>query len=851
MSTRFTHVLALAVMLMVMTGYLMAGVPELMNYQGDLRNVSGDPLDTTISMTFTIYSDSSVGDLIWSEEHADVLVESGIFSVVFGNGSPLYDSVFTDHDCWLEITVGGETISPRTRMTSVPFSFRVSTVDGASGGIITGSSSFGMFVAPFLQKVHCYYGITDCIPSPQCPNPIVLNAGDQTTPPGTCGLVTVTDGEYVSITLEGGSGDVTACGKGWFGEGHTNLGDFSFVAGCNNKSDGQFSDVSGGKFNHALGDYSAIGGGLHNLAEAEYATISGGDSNHVEPNAGYGTVGGGFLNIVKDSAGTIAGGRFNIAESFYSTVGGGSECEARDLGSTVGGGENNIADGSWATISGGHSNNAIAGSSTVAGGEQNDATQPGASVGGGQDNDATAVAATVAGGVSNTASGQYSTIGGGNANTAFADNSTVSGGYDNEANWDGATVGGGKENVANHAFNTVSGGTNNVSGMPGATISGGGWNAASNSYATVGGGFYNEVSAEYGTISGGGRSDPGNASTNNQVYGNYGVVGGGGNNEAGQIAGFPHLGIYTTVSGGMSNHASANHAAVGGGRNNNAGSEYSTIAGGDSNIVASGYNYPTIGGGHKNNAAGDGSTIAGGYNNRTGNTYATVGGGQNNRAGTQNCTVGGGAYNQANGNCATVPGGYADTASGHFSLAAGSKAIADDTCSFVWADCCDYPTNQRFASNGSYTFNVRAVGGVYMYSSCDLSTGVQLLPGATSWTPIIKSDSTLKSIIGEVNGREILEKLADLQISKWNYKSQDPSVQHIGPMAQDFYSIFGLGNNEKDLPIIDVGGIALAAIQELNRKTDELNSKTEEIDALRSQVDELQMLVEKLIAEKQ
>jgi len=76
-------------------------------------------------------------------------------------------------------------------------------------------------------------------------------------------------------------------------------------------------------------------------------------------------------------------------------------------------------------------------------------------------------------------------------------------------------------------------------------------------------------------------------------------------------------------------------------------------------------------------------------------------------------------------------------------------------------------------------------------------------------------------------------------------------VRHIGPMAQDFYRLFGLGDNEKNLPIIDVGGIALAAIQELDRKTMEIDKKTAEIDELRQRVELLQQMVEKLIVEKQ
>ena len=43
-------------------------------------------------------------------------------------------------------------------------------------------------------------------------------------------------------------------------------------------------------------------------------------------------------------------------------------------------------------------------------------------------------------------------------------------------------------------------------------------------------------------------------------------------------------------------------------------------------------------------------------------------------------------------------------------------------------------------------------------------------------------------------------------------------MRHIGPMAQDFHSAFGLGLDNKHITTIDEGGVALAAIQGLYRQ---------------------------------
>jgi len=70
----------------------------------------------------------------------------------------------------------------------------------------------------------------------------------------------------------------------------------------------------------------------------------------------------------------------------------------------------------------------------------------------------------------------------------------------------------------------------------------------------------------------------------------------------------------------------------------------------------------------------------------------------------------------------------------------------------------------------------------------------------------------------------------------WNYKS-NPSVQHIGPMAQDFYSAFGVGHDDKHISTVDADGIALAAIQGLYKQ---LQSLKKQYTELRSRLSELE-----------
>jgi len=72
-----------------------------------------------------------------------------------------------------------------------------------------------------------------------------------------------------------------------------------------------------------------------------------------------------------------------------------------------------------------------------------------------------------------------------------------------------------------------------------------------------------------------------------------------------------------------------------------------------------------------------------------------------------------------------------------------------------------------------------------------------------------------KTDVIPVDSRQIVTKLAQIPLATWRYKSQAEGIRHMGPMAQDFYAAFGLGEDEKYISTIDADGVALAAIQGL------------------------------------
>ena len=77
------------------------------------------------------------------------------------------------------------------------------------------------------------------------------------------------------------------------------------------------------------------------------------------------------------------------------------------------------------------------------------------------------------------------------------------------------------------------------------------------------------------------------------------------------------------------------------------------------------------------------------------------------------------------------------------------------------------------------------------------------------------SSVLLKENFVTIDGQDVLDRLATLPIMTWNYKTDDPSIRHMGPMAQDFYAAFGLGKDAEHIAPLDVNGVALAGVQAL------------------------------------
>jgi hypothetical protein len=117
-------------------------------------------------------------------------------------------------------------------------------------------------------------------------------------------------------------------------------------------------------------------------------------------------------------------------------------------------------------------------------------------------------------------------------------------------------------------------------------------------------------------------------------------------------------------------------------------------------------------------------------------------------------------------------------------------------------------------------------GKVTVAGALEVTSGLTVTGGCTGCT--ISSDQSLKSNFSAINPRLVLDRLAALPIKAWNYKRDEPSVRHIGPMAQDFRAAFNLGLDDKHIDMVDANGVTMAAIQGLYQQNQELIGKVEQ-----------------------
>ena len=114
------------------------GVPRQMSYQGVLREGDKVPADGMYSVVISLYDKATGGQPLWQETQT-VEVKGGLFNIILGQYVPL--SAPLPADTWIGVSFNSMGEMPRTKLTSVPYTFNAVTAQSlmpnATGAVLS------------------------------------------------------------------------------------------------------------------------------------------------------------------------------------------------------------------------------------------------------------------------------------------------------------------------------------------------------------------------------------------------------------------------------------------------------------------------------------------------------------------------------------------------------------------------------------------------------------------------------------------------------------------------------------------------------------------------------------------
>ena len=143
---------AAKLLIVLVTGFTLASaeiiqaqIPRFTNVQGVLRDDAGNLITEATDLEFRIYDKS--GQELYLETHTGVQVNNGLFSVHLGAVDPVENpldlSFDKPYELGVTIGIGGQEMTPRRELTTVPYSFNSLSVLGDSN-VFPGSGNVGI-----------------------------------------------------------------------------------------------------------------------------------------------------------------------------------------------------------------------------------------------------------------------------------------------------------------------------------------------------------------------------------------------------------------------------------------------------------------------------------------------------------------------------------------------------------------------------------------------------------------------------------------------------------------------------------------------------------------------------------
>ena len=113
----------------------------LVNFQGQIDS----PSDSTVQILFELFDSEDSNSPLWFEDRMVSVSEGGVFHVLLGSDTSFGNLFSARSELYLQLQVEDQVLSPRYRLTSVPYAYRATVADALIGGINVPGNSISDF----------------------------------------------------------------------------------------------------------------------------------------------------------------------------------------------------------------------------------------------------------------------------------------------------------------------------------------------------------------------------------------------------------------------------------------------------------------------------------------------------------------------------------------------------------------------------------------------------------------------------------------------------------------------------------------------------------------------------------